>query len=300
MTMRRFIALGFACALFAACRPDPGNVPMPKAALTAPYVPDPDLKSDLGKAASLRVYFGHQSVGGNVVEGLQELRALAGDTALRIVHDPSADALPPAFFAESKVGTNGDPLGKLAVFRRAVDTALAGRLDVALVKICYVDLNRGYAVDPDSLFAAYRKTVLDLEAAHPGLAVIPVTSPLTVSGYGARGRLDRLKGEIARWLGRPDDNARRAVFNARLREAFRDRPLFDLAAVESTRPDGSRVRYGRGGEIEALAPEYSADGGHLNALGRKVAARALLRVLAQAGRRAPGAPSAVGAPHPNT
>jgi hypothetical protein len=282
--MLRVCLWGFACLAFAACRPESPNVTMPD------YHPDPELKADLAQAAGRRVFFGHQSVGANVVEGLEELRALAGDTALRVIHDPAAADLPPAFFAETKLGKNGEPLGKLAAFRRMVDTTLAGRLDVALVKICYVDLARDAGVDPDSLFAAYRKTLSDLEAAHPGLLVIPVTSPLTTSSFGARGRLDLLKGALKRWLGRPDDNARRAVFNAHMREAFRDRPIFDIAAIESTRPDGTRVRYGKD-SIEALAPEYSLDGGHLNGFGRKVAARALLRVLAHA---------SVGAPRPNT
>lgn len=293
--MRRFLALAFAGLALSACRPGPDKSAMPA------YAPDPELASDLAKTAALRIYFGHQSVGANIVDGLRELSALAGDTALRVIHDSAGTDLPPAYFAESKVGVNGDPLGKLAAFRRVVDTVLAGRLDAALVKICYVDLAGDNRVDPDSLFAAYRKTVLDMEAAHPGLAVIPVTSPLTVRDFGSRGRLEELKGVVKRFLGREDDNARRAVFNARLRAAFGDRVIFDLAAAESTRPDGSRVRYGRGDAIEALDPEYSSDGGHLNALGRKVMARALLRTVARAVSRPAGsAPGSVGAPRPNT
>lgn len=292
--MRTYAALTLATLLLAACQADPDKAPM------SAFVPDPDLKADLAKAAGLRVFFGHQSVGGNIVEGLQDLRSLAGDTALHVIHDPAASAalaLPPAFFAEAKVGRNGDPMGKLAAFRRVVDTTLPGRLDLALVKICYVDLAGAAAPDPDSLFAAYHKTVVDLEAAHPGLRVIPVTSPLTASDYGNRGRLDQLKASLKRWLGRPDDNARRAIFNQRLRAAFADRAIFDLAAVESTRPDGSRVGYGR---VEAMAPEYTTDGGHLNAFGRKVAARALLRVLAGAPNASNANRPAVGAPQPNT
>jgi hypothetical protein len=264
--------------------------------LTA-YVPDPGLKADLAKVATLRIFFGHQSVGANVVDGLEELRAWAGDSALRLVHDPADPALPPAFFAESKLGKNGEPLGKLASFRKMVDTTLSGRLDVALIKICYVDLGQDAAINPDSLFAAYRKTVLDAEAAHPGLKVIPVTSPLTAPYFGARGRLDRLEGALKSWLGRPDDNTRRAEFNARLREAFRDRPLFDLAAIESTRPDGTRFLYGRK-SIEALAPDYTVDGGHLNTLGRQLAARGLLRVLARIDASGQGRQPSVGAPRP--
>jgi hypothetical protein len=273
------LALGIALLALCSCGKESGSVSAPA------FVADAELPRDLAKVSDLRVFFGHQSVGGNIVEGLEELRSLAGDTALHVIHGPTDTGLPPAFFAEAKLGRNGDPFGKLADFKSRLDGSLRGRVDVALVKICYVDLEAGTGVDPDSLFAAYRRTVLDLEAAHPGLAVVPVTSPLTVPDFGARGRLDVLKGNVRRWFGGPDDNGRRARFNARLREGFRDRVIFDLAAIESTRPDGTRVRYGRGGSVEALAQEYTADGGHLNALGRKVAARSLLHTLARVNSR---------------
>ncbi|MBW8886691.1 MAG: SGNH/GDSL hydrolase family protein [Fibrobacteres bacterium] len=294
--MRRIMALGIALLALCSCDKETGS-----ASVTA-FVPDPGLAADLAKTSALRVFFGHQSVGGNIVDGLEELRSQAGDTAFRVIHGTGDSALPPAFFAEAKVGRNGDPIGKLSDFKLRLDGPLRGKVNVALVKICYVDLAAGAGVDPDSLFGAYRRTVLDLETEHPGLVVVPVTSPLTVPDFGARGRLDALKGMLGRWLGRPDDNARRARFNARIRDSFRDRIIFDLAAIESTRPDGTLVRYGRGGLVEALAREYSSDGGHLNALGRKVAARALLRTLARVpSRPVPvGDAGAIGGPRPNS
>jgi len=306
--MRRIFALALALSSLCSCGKEtgsasvPGSSPGSAADPASAFVPDAGLPADLAKVSALRVFFGHQSVGGNIVDGLEELRSLAGDTALRVLHGTADTALPPAFFAEAKVGKNGEPLGKLADFKDRLDGPLLGRVDVALVKICYVDLAAGAHVDPDSLFTAYRRTVLDLEAAHPGLVVVPVTSPLTVRDFGARGRLDALKGAVRRWLGRQDDNARRSRFNARLREGFGDRVVFDVAAIESTRPDGTRIRYGSGGTVEALAPEYSSDGGHLNALGRKVAARALLRTLARIAPRpaSRGDSAAVVGPKPNT
>ena len=68
----------------------------------------------------------------------------------------------------------------------------------------------------------------------------------------------------------------------RIRETFAGRePLFDLAAVESTRPDGSRVFFERAGTpVYYLAPEYTNDGGHLIGAGRRSAAEALLATLA--------------------
>jgi hypothetical protein len=79
-------------------------------------------------------------------------------------------------------------------------------------------------------------------------------------------------------------NIKREQFNTMLRDTYRGKPVFDLAAFESTYPDGSRessVHDGR--ECYAMVPLYATEGGdHLNAFGRKLAARRLLHVLAEA------------------
>ena len=55
---------------------------------------------------------------------------------------------------------------------------------------------------------------------------------------------------------------------------------FDLALVESTRPDGTReFFYRKGVSYSALTPAYSDDGGHLNNEGRRHVAERLLVFL---------------------
>ncbi len=57
--------------------------------------------------------------------------------------------------------------------------------------------------------------------------------------------------------------------------------IFDLSKVESTYLDGSRESFEKDdGTYYALSPDYTYDGGHLNELGRKLAAKELIRVLA--------------------
>jgi lysophospholipase L1-like esterase len=77
---------------------------------------------------------------------------------------------------------------------------------------------------------------------------------------------------------------RRAQYNTLLRRAYAGRePLFDLARIESTAPDGHAVTVEWNASVApAMASAYTDDGGHLNEQGRDVAARALIRVLAQA------------------
>jgi lysophospholipase L1-like esterase len=57
-------------------------------------------------------------------------------------------------------------------------------------------------------------------------------------------------------------------------------PVFDLARIESTRPDGTRETFTQDGKTYyALVPAYTKDGGHLNKLGRKKVAEQLLLLL---------------------
>jgi lysophospholipase L1-like esterase len=99
------------------------------------------------------------------------------------------------------------------------------------------------------------------------------------------------KGLAKRALGRVPsgtvENLRREQYNRLLREAYAGRePLFDLARIESTAPDGSPVRVQwKDMTAPVLYPAYTDDGGHLNAEGRRRAARELIAVLASA--RAP-------------
>ncbi len=76
------------------------------------------------------------------------------------------------------------------------------------------------------------------------------------------------------------DNAARERFNALLRAEYGTR-LFDVAAFESTAPDGSRI-HGTvdGQEYFALYDGYALDEGHLNATASAVAAARLMDFLA--------------------
>jgi hypothetical protein len=58
-------------------------------------------------------------------------------------------------------------------------------------------------------------------------------------------------------------------------------PVFDLAAIESTRSDGKRDAFSfQGKEYYSLAKEYTYDCGHLNETGGKMVGTALLEFLA--------------------
>jgi hypothetical protein len=97
--------------------------------------------------------------------------------------------------------------------------------------------------------------------------VVHITMPLTVAESTGRYYLNHLRGlPTVRGL-----NAKRTRYNGLLREAFAGRePIFDLARIESIRADGRKeLAIHEGAPAFALAPDWSSDGGHLNANGRE-------------------------------
>jgi hypothetical protein len=249
------------------------------AVVTAPapvaFAVEPEVGHQLAAVASRSIFFGHQSVGMNVLDGLKDLAREAG-VAIRIVEGFPTAAVPAGTVGHAWVGENHRPETKLEAFAKAIDALPAPGVDVALVKLCYVDF--GPETDVAALFARYRETIADLKRRHPGTTFVHVTAPLSTVQGG-------LKGLAKRALGKPPyglvENVRREEYNSALRRAFDGKePLFDLARVEATAPDGRLETVAwEGRAAPALHPAYTDDGGHLNAEGRRRAARELVRVL---------------------
>jgi lysophospholipase L1-like esterase len=73
------------------------------------------------------------------------------------------------------------------------------------------------------------------------------------------------------------DNVKRAEFNTQLREHYLAAGrLFDIARIEADECCKVNVD---GKEVEALNPELTTDGGHLNERGQEVVAAALLNFV---------------------
>ena len=218
------------------------------------------LASSVSAAAEPRVYFGHQSVGANILQGVKEL-----GVSLSIKDE---------FLAE-----NGDPLKKLQNFKAAVGEG--SRFDIALVKFCYVDVNAD--TDARALFERYRATIAELRAKNPRTVFVHATLPLTTVQTGPKALAKRLLGRTPYGT---IENVRRQEYNKLLRTTYAGRePIFDFARIESIAPDGSRVTVSWNGvTAPAMSPAYTDDGGHLNARGRALAAQEFVTVLASASR----------------
>ncbi len=224
--------------------------------------------------ATRRIYFGHQSVGGNIADGIQEVLAAHPGIGLRLVEARTMDSAAGPGLYHARIGANGAPDSKAEEFAAIVG---AGRPAVGALKYCYVDIDGD--TDPDSLFARYQRHMAAVRERVPGLTVVHVTMPLTITGMGRSERLiRRIRGQATDL----DLAAIRGRYNALLRQAYvGTEPVFDLARLESTRADGSRAYVVLGGDtVHVMADELTSDGGHLNAAGRRVAAEEFLALLA--------------------
>jgi len=237
---------------------------------------DDRVARDLELLSGRTVFFGHQSVGANLLDGMRELAARHG-VALRIEERNRVAGLAPGTLGHVLLAENGDPLRKLRSFDAALEPGASP--DLALMKFCYVDV--GAETDVSALFDRYQATLRELKVRHPRTTFVHVTAPLTTNQAGLMA--------MAKWmLGRPPagllENARREELSDLLRRAYQGRePLFDLARIESTAPDGTTATASwKGRAVAGLIGAYTDDGGHLNQEGRARAARALVAVLAAA------------------
>lgn len=211
---------------------------------------DPDSARRL---ASASVFFGHQSVGEDILEGVED----------RLGRKPGG-------WREAWIGVNQDPIGKLADFEQAMSEGAGAHAELALMKFCYVDFQAD--TDEVALFQRYRQTLARLAQARPQTTFIHVTAPLTTVRSGPKAWLKRGLG-LPVWGER--ENLKRARYNELIRAEYGGKaPLFDLAAIEVGPLEARDAQ-----ATPMLAPEYTDDGGHLNRAGRQRAAEGLLDVL---------------------
>lgn len=237
------------------------------------------VRADMEAIAGARILLGHRSVGRNILEGLESLAAETG-VPLRIetINGVPPDAEPGVFHSE--IGDNGDPEGKCEIFAQLLHRPERPAYDLAMMKFCYSDLRPETPLDASAMVDRYSRLVNNINEQRPDVRMVHVTIPVRAEPPGRKTRLKRLLGMS---VDGDAGNILRSDFNEELRTRFAAEPMFDLAMLEATRPDGSISAFVSDGQtIHTLAPEYTDDGGHLNASGRRRAAIEFVRVLASA------------------
>jgi hypothetical protein len=247
--------------------PEENKVKMPLATIT---------DAELEVVKDKKILFAHMSVGGNVIQGIEEIRNDDPRYALLKVVEYSEDSQvkSPGIY-HYLVGDNSFPDKKIrSCSEKLIGRKTGGQFDAFVFKFCYVDVKKD--TDVNALFSSYSEFVNRVKKQYPDLKLVHVTVPLTVN-------YRNLKGWLKFRLFRNHPNENRSEFNEKLKEAFGKSDLiYDLASLEASDSSGKELYYmSRGKRVYYLSEELTDDGGHLNAFGRKKAAVELLRTLAR-------------------
>ncbi len=234
--------------------------------------------------AQKKMYFGHQSVGRNIIDGMNGIMDAVPSIELSVVETSSPTDFERPLFAHSGIGKNGDPMAKIDHFRRIMEAGVGEQVDIAFLKLCYVDITKD--TDLDSVFRHYVDVMSHLGARYPEVKFLHTTVPLQESPASIKNAIKRLLG---RPLIRQENNANRHAYNDMIRAYYggggakddaKDDDVFDIAKFESTHRNGEREYFElRGRQYPSLVPLYSQDGGHLSDVGKQVLGSRLLVFL---------------------
>jgi hypothetical protein len=268
LTARLVLCLSIIPIIFIGCTPDRQEYPM----ASIDKVQD-SAWQELGKK---RIYFGHHSVGQNIIDGVKEVQESHPMIQLNITEVDDSGTFDAPQFGHSRIGENRVPRSKIEGFKALMDKGLGEKVDIAFFKFCFVDISR--TTDVEQLFREYATAIEELEATYSDTAFLHVTVPLVSKESTLRTVLKKILGKSVRAY---EDNAVRTRFNDKLRATYgKENKLFDLAKIESTHRDGTRLTYTKGNEIiYTLVPRYTDDGGHLNEVGRKLVGEQFLIFL---------------------
>ncbi len=237
--------------------------------------------------ARKKIFFGHQSVGNNIMQGVREIISQDHNIRLHIVETRDLSAFEQPIFAHyGNIGKNHQPLLKIEDFVQLMNDGFGNKLDIAFLKFCFVDFNVG--TDVKHIFEKYKDSMQELKSRYPSLTIVHFTVPLLRKEQEV-GMVKSMKNFVKGLMGKKKDNffsnshnVVRNEYNTLLVSHYAGKePIFDLARLESTNPAGGRETFmDNGNKYYALFPGYTEDGGHLNVTGRKYIAEQLLVFLA--------------------
>lgn len=252
---------------------------------------DPSTLSDaeVARAAQLNVYFEHASVGGNIfsdpTNGFDLLTSMNSRYSSGHVHWDIGGDLPGTppdaewYAAHQDVADwftsnrgladvyRGNPgaEAKQSVFENSMEWAsLAGHLDVASFKYCWIDTPSITSGTPDgpTMFEQTKAEMEALENANPGIVLLWWTVPLqSTEAY-------------------PD----RQTYNDLVRSycAQNGKWLLDIADLESHDDSGDLYAMDVAGQaLEIIFTDYTYDGGHLTSEGKVKIAEAYWKLIGE-------------------
>lgn len=235
-----------------------------------------------------RVYFAHESLGGEIAKGVETVLSRKPEIGLAVFSfrheereakgrerrgggEATAFDKPGVFHAV--IGHNGEPEDKIDAFEEFLLSPEAAKVDVAILKLSCSDIGR--STDVNRVLDRYTQALESIKAARPNLTVIHCTAPLREPEHGAKAAVKKMVG-----MGPDAANATRGRYNDLLRKRFPNDPILDIAAAESRRLDGtSETVIVKNERWPALAPEYGTGAHDLTEAGRVMLGREFLLAL---------------------
>ena len=110
------------------------------------------------KLSQKKIFFGHQSVGFNIIDGLKDIMKENPQIKLNIVETSNPADFNHPLFAHARVGKNTYPKSKIDAFADFMEEGIGNKADIAFLKFCYVDVMAG--TDSQKVFDDYKKSYL--------------------------------------------------------------------------------------------------------------------------------------------
>ncbi|MBN2106754.1 MAG: SGNH/GDSL hydrolase family protein [Deltaproteobacteria bacterium] len=211
-----------------------------------------------------RILFAHMSVGNDILSGLSAAnRVLEKQVILKKIETKSSSDITGGGIYGIEIGANTQPLQKLFNLRQFLLSNNNGRsFDLVGIKFCYVDITQ--KTDIHALLKEYAAVLKDIKERYPHITFVHFTVPLTTHYSG-------LKNRVKYFILGDQNNIKRNTYNELLCDAYKNEVIIDIARIESSYPDGSRLKHAYFQSSHySLLPEYTTDGGHLNELGKKI------------------------------
>ncbi len=228
------------------------------------------------RISELKVFFGHQSVGRDILNGVQANLTDMDGMELEIREFRNPTRMTKGLLLHAPIGRNGTAESKIDDFVKLMCGEMGESVDVAMMKLCFVDISG--TDDADKLFEYYISGMQRIRSRRPQLTLVHCTVPITAGESRAKSFVKNILGKST--VG--DANYLRNRYNRLLIQHFgTTEPVFDIAGRQALHENGTVESFHyKGGKYLCFRPDLTDDGGHPNADGSALLGEELLNVLA--------------------
>jgi len=174
------------------------------------------------KFSQRNIFFGHQSVGNNIITGIDNIMKENPQIKLNIVKTTDIKNFDAPVFAHDWIGANMDPQSKTEAFENILNNGVGEKTDIAFMKFCYVDVTS--QTDSENVFKDYKETLSRLTKEFPNTTFVHIAVPLTSKPTGLQAFSNKVKNIVKKMIGRPvfdyQDNINRNRLNDMLRAEY--------------------------------------------------------------------------------